>query len=224
MKKALIIFAKTPRPGAVKTRLMPALTADEAAELYRRMFLDTVAKLESLAGVDCFIFYGGDAEDITLFQELAPGTEIFPQLGEGLGERMEQAFRLIFARGYGGVAIIGTDSPDLPLAYLEEAFRILQHGEAEPVFGPSEDGGYYLLAMKRLHGELFRNIPWSSGQVLRLSMDRAEKAGLGAALLPLWYDVDTAADLKRLGLVAEQSNAPLTREFIRARSSLLQRT
>ncbi len=205
-----------PIAGRVKTRLVPSLTPQEAAELYRCMLLDILARTERLNQVERLLFYEDEPETASFFRTVTSLTPL-PQRGDDLGERMAAAFATAFARGHGRVAIIGTDSPDLPLAYIREAFARLGDRETDTVFGPSEDGGYYLLAMKRLHHELFRDITWSSGEVLRESLARAGAAGISCSLLPTWYDVDTMADLERPGLVDEANEAPLTREFIRTR-------
>ncbi|HLO25494.1 MAG TPA: TIGR04282 family arsenosugar biosynthesis glycosyltransferase, partial [Geobacteraceae bacterium] len=148
------------------------------------------------------------------FAGIAPWMACTPQRGADLGERMASAFAELFAMGYGRVAIIGTDLPDLPLEYVEEAFRRLANRKVDAVFGPAEDGGYYLIAMRKLHGGLFRDIPWSSGTVLARSLERAEEDGIRTALLPPWHDVDTAGDLYRPELMDEKNGAPLTRAFI----------
>jgi rSAM/selenodomain-associated transferase 1 len=214
MSRSLIIFAKRPTPGRVKTRLIPTLSPEEAADLYRRMLLDTIRKASEMTGVVRLLFYeqGEGAEEY--FSEIAGGDTVCPQEGDDLGERMAGAFRLAFGMGCGEVAIIGTDSPDLPSALIARAYELLQEPEVDVVFGPSEDGGYYLLAAKRLHPELFIGIPWSTGEVLDRSLARAAEAGLRVELLPAWYDVDSAEDLLRPGLVAPDSGAPLTRGFI----------
>src|SRR5512139_3639185 len=214
MKKALIIFAKQPVAGKVKTRLVPALSAREAAELYTCMLTDTIAKLESLKGVDRFLFSAGGVESYTFFQESYPGMQIFQQAGNDLGERMEAAFATVFSMGYEAAAIIGTDSPDLPLKFIEEAYRILEDYRAETVFGPAEDGGYYLLAMRRLYNCFFAGIHWSSGRVLQQSLENAEKTGLRVAQLSVWHDVDTIEDLSRPELRDSNNSAPLTRLFL----------
>ncbi len=214
MSKALIIFAKRPSPGRVKTRLVPHLAPEEAAELYRRMLLDILAKTGQMADVDKFLFYEQGAGVAEYFAATVRGGFICPQVGEGMGERLEAAFGHVFRRGYGEVAVIGTDSPDLPVSFMERAFELLRSPAVDAVFGPAEDGGYYLLAMTRLHRELFRDIPWSTGEVLEQSLARAAEAGLATALLPLWHDIDTGADLRRPELVDPGNGAPLTREFI----------
>ncbi len=220
LSQALIIFARMPLPGRVKTRLAPPLTPPEAAELYRCMLLDILARTGRLDRVERLLFYEDEPEAVSFFRTVTSLTPL-PQQGDGLGERMAAAFAAAFARGHERVAIIGTDSPDLPLAHIREAFARLDGADTDAVFGPSEDGGYYLLAMKRLHHELFRGIPWSSGEVLRESLARAHAAGISCSLLPTWYDVDTAADLERPGLLDEANEAPLTREFIRTRLGAL---
>lgn len=214
MSKALIVFAKRPSPGRVKTRLTPPLSPEDAAGLYQCMLLDILAKTSQMAGVDRLLFYeqGEGASDF--FAETVGTGESYPQEGEGLGERLAAAFERTFGLGYDAAAVIGTDSPHLPAAFIEQTFDLLDDPGVDAVFGPAEDGGYYLLAMKRLHRELFEGIPWSTDEVLKESLARAAAAGIATALLPLWHDVDTAADLLRPELVDPANGAPLTREFI----------
>ncbi len=217
LKKALIIFAKCPVPGQVKTRLAPLLSPAESAELYRCMLEDTVAKAASLDGVDKFLFYEGEAAVPHYFEQAPHGMPLVLQEGETLGERMAAAFRQIFAAGFGTAVIIGTDSPDLPVSYIEKAYGLLEGGETDAVFGPSADGGYYLLGMRALHTALFHEIPWSSADVLRESLRQADEAGLKVSLLPPWHDVDLPEDLARPELVDENNGAPLTRAFLTKR-------
>jgi len=209
MKSALAVFAKTPLAGQVKTRLAPALSPEESAELYRCMLLDTIARVRQLP-VDTVIFYEGDE---LFFREAAPGVLLIPQLEGGLGERLENAFSTLGSLGYRGRAVIGTDAPDLPLSFIEEAFRRLDGG-SDAVFGPAEDGGYYLVALNGAPGTLFRDIPWSSAQVLARSLEKASECGLATELLPTWYDVDRYEDLLRPGLADPRNAAPLTRGFL----------
>lgn len=212
MKRALAIFAKTPIPGLVKTRLTPSLSPEEAAELYRCMLMDTIARARTLQ-VDTLIFHQGDQ---LFFQEEAGGLPLIPQHAGGLGIRLETAFSTLSLLGYGPRVVIGSDAPDLPLFYIEEAFRLLEGG-SEVVFGPAEDGGYYLVALGGAHGALFTDIPWSGPDVLARSLQRVCEAGLSSSLLPSWYDVDAIADLSRPGLRDPCNGAPLTRAFISER-------
>ena len=211
---ALIIFAKQPLAGKVKTRLTAVLSPEEAAELYRCMLIDTLFKVKLLGGVDIYLFFEGDGDAASYFASIADGMETRPQRGNDLGERMMDAFQRTFERGYESVAIIGTDSPDLPVSFIEEAFLSLGDARLDAVFGPSEDGGYYLLALKRLHAELFQGIGWSSQAVLRETVAAAEKVGMRTTMLSLWHDVDTVADLRRADLLDINNGAPLTRAFI----------
>lgn len=212
--RALIIFAKNPLPGTVKTRLSPPLTPEEAAELYHCMLLDSVAMARTLSGITPFIFFQNDPGAAEYFQALAPEILLAPQVGDNLGMRMKNAFAETFSRGFTEVAIIGTDSPDLPGEYIFEAFALLEYEHTDVVFGPAEDGGYYLLGLKRVWEELFTGLPWSSGELLAASIEQAKDLYLGASLLPSWYDIDTEADLKRPELLDEKSPAVKTREFI----------
>jgi rSAM/selenodomain-associated transferase 1 len=201
----------------VKTRLVPPLSPEEAAELYRCMLGDILTKTASLTSVAKFLFYEEGEGAREYFAACAGGLTCLPQKGRELGERMAEAFRAVFDAGYEAAVIIGSDSPDLPLSFIEEAYTRIGASGPDALFGPSEDGGYYLLGLRRLHDQLFRDITWSSGDVLRESLRRAEAAGIRTALLPIWHDVDTAADLMRPELVDERNGAPLTREFITKR-------
>lgn len=211
MKHALAIFAKTPVPGQVKTRLTPPLSLEQGCELYRCMLLDTIARARALS-VDTIIFYQGDRG---FFEATAPGALLFPQLETELGGRLEDAFERLRALGYEGIVVMGSDAPDLPLSSITAAFAQMEKGK-QVVFGPAEDGGYYLVALRCGCGELFREIPWSTPLVLERSLERAHAAGLSVGLLPPWYDVDAFDDLFRPGLADPANGAPLTRHFIRS--------
>lgn len=215
--RALIIFAKYPLPGTVKTRLSPPLTPEEAAALYRCMLEDSVAMARALSGITPFIFFQNDPGTVEYFKTLVPDILSSPQAGENLGERLKNAFAGTFKHGFTEVAVIGTDSPDLPSEYIFEAFSRLDYEHTDVVFGPAEDGGYYLLGLKRVWEELFRGLPWSSRELLAASIEQAEKLCLGVSLLPSWYDIDTEADLKRPALLDKKSPARNTREFLISR-------
>ncbi len=215
------MFAKQPLPGRVKTRLTPPLSPDQAAELYRCMLDDTLAKVAELPDTVRLLMYEEQPGAADYFRQTATGCRLHPQCGDDLGERMANAFGLAFAKGYQAAVIIGTDSPDLPLSLIVAAFRKLEQTDIDAVYGPSEDGGYYLLGLKRVYAELFRDIPWSSVGVLEKSLARAERTGIQTELLPPWYDVDTAADLQRPELLDEGNGAPLTRQFIKKQTGRL---
>jgi rSAM/selenodomain-associated transferase 1 len=211
MNSVLAVFAKAPLPGKVKTRLAPQLTPLQSAELYRCMLLDTIAKVRLLP-VDVVIFYEGEAD---FFRENFPGLRLIPQHSAGLGERLEAAFEELAVLGYRDRVVIGTDAPDIPIDYLRQAFIRLA-ADSDAVFGPAEDGGYYLVGLRGEPEGLFREVPWSGPQVLAVSLQNAEQAEMQADLLPSWYDVDCYDDLLRPGLLDAGNGAPLTRDFLRA--------
>jgi len=215
MDKALLIFAKQPLPGKVKTRLSPPLSLQEAADIYRCMLSDTLAKVADLPGVQSFLFFEPSSGAADFFRKDFPGIKAFPQVGGGLGERLMKAFETVFALGFESVAAIGSDSPDLPLSHLEDSFRLLDDESADIVFGPAADGGYYLVALGSFCPGLFCDIPWSTNRVLEKSMETATSLGLKVVNLAVWHDMDTIEDLKRFLAAGNPENAPLTCRFLR---------
>lgn len=213
VKNSLIIFAKRPVPGNVKTRLVPFLSEEKAAGLYEAMLLDVVERTSQL-DAERVLFYASSEGAGEYFSEVGRGCYLKEQACGDLGERMEQAFAEVFLPGFEAAVIIGTDSPDVPMSYLEEAFRVLEEGSADAVIGPCEDGGYYLLGMRKVLPVLFRDIHWSTAHVVADTVKQAQTAGIKVALLPTWYDVDEPDDLRRPSLTAENSPARRTREFL----------
>lgn len=209
MKRALAIFAKTPLPGRVKTRLSPALSPQQAADLYRCMLLDTIERVAAL-DADKILFHDGAA---AFFSEMTPGVSLVAQTGGGLGTRLEHALDTLRTTGYGPCVVIGTDAPDLPVAYIEEAFRTLEQG-SDAVFGPAGDGGYYLIGLREGYGSLFQDIPWSTEKVLEQSLAQAKASGFSVTLLPPWYDLDCYEDLLRPDLMDPGNGAARTQAFI----------
>lgn len=195
-KSLLVVLAKEPVPGQVKTRLTPALSPAEAADLYRCFILDRLEAVAALSGIDLAISYTPtSARDY--FSSLAPGKiTLFPQQGRDLGEKLQGVFAFGFAAAYERVVIVDSDSPDLPGTMLSEAFARLADPETGAVFGPCFDGGYYLVGLKGNSPELFDSIPWSRDDVLQQSLEKAAALGLKISLLPCWNDIDTFADLQ----------------------------
>lgn len=214
-KRSLIVFAKVPQAGSVKTRMTAVMAPGEAAELYRCMLYDTLIKAgRHINAMRVAVFFEPTDGAEAYFADAAQGMELFSQDGNGLGERMEQAFQEMFARGGEAVVIIGSDIPHFPSSFIGDAFALLEQSGMDVVFGPATDGGYYLLGMKRLHPQLFTGIAWSSDTVLRESMTRGKAAGLHMALLPPCSDLDTPEDLLRPEVLDERNEAPLTRGFL----------
>lgn len=194
---AVVVMAKAPRAGAVKTRLCPPLTLSEAAELSRCFLLDTVARVRQLATAQPVLAYTPPASR-AWFEALAPDFLLMPQQGDDLGRRMATCFERLFAQGYTGVLLTGSDLPTLPVAHLQQATTLLARPHTDVVLGPSEDGGYYLIGLRRLYPELFDDMVWSTSQVYAETVRRAKSSGLTVASLPSWFDVDTPADLARV--------------------------
>lgn len=213
---ALAVMVKPPVAGLVKTRLTPPLTAEEAAGLYRSFLIDFFVNLkgcELSAELFLAITPPGTKED---FLGVIPDdVRSFSQVGTGLGERIENVFKVLFDKGYGKVVVTGSDSPDMPLSVIEEALSALDESEVDIVFGPAEDGGYYLVAASQPINAPFRDIQWSGDTVLEETLTKVKEAGLGCRLLPPWHDVDRPADLR---LLLDSDGAPCSRAFIEALS------
>lgn len=189
---SLCVFARRPEKGRVKTRLAAEAGEAAALEAYRECLRATSALCAQAAprggarGLFVFGTPDGCAVDMAAY---FPRWAAFMDQGDGdLGERMLRAFRRVAP-----AVLIGTDSPDLPLAHVEQAFRDLETHDV--VLGPAEDGGYVLIGMREAREALFRGVPWSSPDTLKATLDRAK--GLKVSLLPPWYDVDTRADYER---------------------------
>jgi uncharacterized protein len=192
--KELILFAKAPHPGQVKTRLVPPLTFKEAAELYTTWACQTYVTAQKLRPeVQLSIAYQAHPSFPTpsWIDSAAP---YFFQSPGGLGERLVQAFSLAFQRGSQAVVVIGTDSPGLPVNFLKQAFMALE--EHDLTLGPADDGGYYLIGLRSgICPELFDNINWSTPSVLSETLAKAKVLGLSFKLLPPYFDIDNGEDL-----------------------------
>lgn len=215
---ALAIFAKAPVAGEVKTRLCPPLAPAEAAELSRCFLVDTVERACTLATVQVYLAIT-PVESEPAFRALLPfPVQYIPQRGESLGEREVNVFADLLGQGFSSVVLIGSDIPTLPLAHLRAAFMQLEDPRCDAVFGPSHDGGYYLVGMRAVHRELFQHIAWSTSQVLAQTLAQARRHRLHVLLVPSWYDVDTAEDLRRLAADLGQrigpEDAPRTRAYL----------
>lgn len=219
-RAAIVVMAKAPRPGEVKTRLCPPLSLAHAAALYRCFLVDTVAQAKRLERAATAIAYTPLGARV-VFEEACPGFILIPQRGDDLGARLASTFEQMFALGFAAVVAMGADTPTLPLAYLERAIELVRHPGGDVVLGPTDDGGYYLIGLRALHRTLFEGIPWSTGRVLAETLRHAERAGLTAACLPPWRDVDTVEDLRALEAAlrgGDGGTARKTRRFLAARA------
>ncbi|QPD05579.1 MAG: hypothetical protein Nkreftii_003353 [Candidatus Nitrospira kreftii] len=202
LRTAVVIFAKAPIPGYVKTRLCPPLTPDEAATLHGSFVLDTLERTKTAAGrlklsMERYLACAPSSSHVFFkIMEERQGVTLIDQVGDDLGARMHQTVETMFSRGYRRTVLLGTDVPTVPLEYFKQVLTLLESYDL--ALGPALDGGYYLIGMNRSIPELFTNIPWSTDQVLRLTQDRAAQLSLKTALLQPWRDVDTLADLEAL--------------------------
>ena len=199
---ALVIFAKAPIPGQVKTRLCPPLSPDEAASLHGSLVLDLLERSRDAAKLsplkfDRFLACAPSSEHV-FFKILGERHQVrlLDQVGQDLGTRMNQTFKDVAALGYHHILIVGTDVPTLPGSLFGEALRELASHDL--VLGPTLDGGYYLIGLRQPTPELFQGIPWSTDQVLSQTQVKAATLGLKTALLPTWRDVDRVEDLLAL--------------------------
>ncbi len=217
---AVAIMAKAPRAGEVKTRLCPPLSLADAAELYRRFLLDKIEQVTSLRTASLAIAYT-PAEARAFFEEVAPGFVLVPQRGADLGDRLANSLGELLERGHPGALAIDSDTPTLPLGFLQEALDLVTTPGIDVVLGPTEDGGYYLIGLRTLHRELFEAMAWSTSQVLAETIRRADAKGLRVACLPPWYDIDTPDDFARLqaALALSDGDSPRhTRRFLQERA------
>ena len=214
-------MTKAPRAGTVKTRLVPPLTFEEAAQLNVRFLQDTAATMqqacsESAMGVAVYTPIGSEADYVDI---LPSDFRLLPQRGERFGERLAFAAEDLFRCGFSSVCLIDSDSPTVPVAAYTQAIALLSHPTDRVVLGPSDDGGYYLIGLGHDHSKLFEGIDWSTERVLEQTKQRAEELVLEVSLLPSAFDVDDAVTLRRLcdELLSDKpcaDVAPRTRKFL----------
>jgi rSAM/selenodomain-associated transferase 1 len=219
---ALAVMTKAPQAGRVKTRLVPPLTPEEAAELNKCFLRDTAAAISNAADADnaCGIaVYTPVGAESTYTDVLPTDFSLLPQRGDEFGERLFFAAEDLFKCGFDSLCLIDSDSPTVPAENFKQAVELLGASEDRVVLGPSDDGGYYLIGMKKPHRHLFEQIDWSTERVLNQTMQRATEIGIQVKLLPTGYDVDDDASLRRLcdELLPDTRSAdiaPYTRELL----------
>jgi rSAM/selenodomain-associated transferase 1 len=213
---SLIVVAKQPAPGMTKTRLSPPLSPEQASSLYECFLLDTLDLIRQVPGVQPAIAYLPEgARDY--FASLAPDFDLLQQSGRNLGERLDHALTHYLLTGYRNAVIMDSDSPSLPVGCLASAFAMLDNG-SDVVIGPCEDGGYYLIGLKKSRPRLLREVRMSTPHVTADTLALAAKEGLKVGLLPTWYDVDDHRSLRRLQSELRHSSnglAPHTRIALR---------
>ncbi len=207
---AIAVMGKVPRAGRSKTRLGAVIGGDAAAALSGAFLQDTTANVAAAAReapIHGFVAYAPAGEEAELRPYLAAGTELLladgagpmPDGVRGFGRSLFGAVRDLLAAGYDSACVLNSDGPTLPTALLARTAAILGAPGDRAVLGPAEDGGYYILGLKRPHHALFRDIAWSTETVADATRARAAEIGLDLVELPGWYDVDDEASLGRLG-------------------------
>lgn len=193
--RCLLFFLKNPEKGRVKTRLASAVGDEVAVKLYRRFLLEMLFTLNQGTFLFYLCFYPENSLS-DLKGWLGDDYLYMPQKGKDLGERMKNGFIEAFAMNFKRVVLIGSDIPDLPLEFIEEAFTSLQ--EKDVVIGPSFDGGYYLIGFKDkvFSLKVFEGIPWSTEKVFEKTMKVLKQEGLTVHTLQLLRDIDTIDDLR----------------------------
>ena len=220
---ALAVMTKAPRAGQVKTRLVPPLTPEEAAQLNVCFLRDTAAAIAKACGttargVGVYTPVGAEGAYIDI---LPSDFELLPQRGDGFGERLAFATADLFQCGFGSVCLIDSDSPTVSADVYADAVEILSKAGDRVVLGPSDDGGYYVIGLKQTRRELFEHIDWSTERVLDQTKTRARELNLDVSVLRTGYDIDDAATLRRLcyellSNKSERAVAPNTRKFLAA--------
>jgi rSAM/selenodomain-associated transferase 1 len=198
-------MAKAPVPGAVKTRLAPPLTQEQAAELYHALLSDQLEHLTALEAVDLYVAFT-PSEAKPLIANIVPARyRSFAQRGGDLGERMNEVFAELWRRGHRSLIVIGSDLPPVPLDTFHQGFAQLSADGKRVVLGPSGDGGYYLAGMNQPVPEIFSGMTWSHDQVLAETVQRLTRLGIDFTLLPQWFDVDKVGDIARLRAVSDSA-------------------
>jgi hypothetical protein len=207
-RRALVVMAKAPRDGHAKTRLDGVVPAGEVARLSDCLLRDTLDLSRSLAGVHVAVMC--PSEDVAALAATLPGVDVVGQDGAGLAAALTSAFRHFVEAGFLRVIAIDADSPHLPAAIVDGAFASLEASDL--VVGPTEDGGYYLVGASAVHPGLFDAAPLGTSSAFETLCGSARARGLSIAVTQLWYDVDVAADLRRLAadLREDPARAPRT--------------
>ncbi len=198
-RSAVLVFARLPKPGRVKTRLLAVLAPQQAAEVHRRCLADTVALVSRVPRCQKCLRVAArleQAHELATTVGLGHQWRVEVQRGRDLGERLYEAFDSFLKQGYRKIVVVGTDTPWMGGKRIIQALRLL--GTADVVFGPTADGGYYLVGARRLVPQMFRCIPWSTSQVFRMTLRVLETQGASYRLLPRDFDLDRPEDLERV--------------------------
>lgn len=202
MRPAIIVMVKAPHAGAVKTRLVPPLSAHHAAALAACFACDVISNMQRITPDTIVAYAPADGramiEDILLQNILTPNLIYVEQRGIDLGARLSNVAADVNARGFGPLIFVGTDSPTLPAPFIQEALHALVEDAADVTLGGTDDGGYYAVGVRRPLPALFDGVAWSTAHVYRQTVANIKHLNLRLHELPRWYDVDESLDLARL--------------------------
>lgn len=197
MKKAIILFIKFPREGEVKTRLAKDIGQKRATHFYQKCvekIIHEIRELKRTHPIELFV-YVSNSKDLSLCRNwLGEDFSYFSQRGEGLGQRLINASNDVFKIGYESLLIAGSDIPELSVKIFKKAFENLKN--ADFTIGPSPDGGYYLIGMKKPEPDVFNNISWSTDKVFGQTIDKIQSLQKVYTTLPSLRDIDTFEDFK----------------------------
>ncbi len=196
MKKAIIIMAKVPEAGKVKTRLQPFLTPGQSADISIAFLQDAENKAKTIEK-NLIVAVSPFEKRNKLNEILQHQPVLIEQTGENLGEKMLNAFKFAFEDRSDAVVMFGTDSPTFPADFIEQAFEFLEL-ETDVVLGKTEDGGFYLIGLRILDARIFENVAWSSTETFEKVRQNIMDINLHLREVPVWYDVDEKEDLERL--------------------------
>ena len=215
MKNCLIVFAKEPQSGRVKTRLGHFLSDRQCLGLYKAFLRDTKAITRDINCSFKILAYDSSLGEPRYLKKVFPKFIFYNQKGKDLGERMHQAFEWAKNLGAQKIVMIGSDAPTLPVRYIKKAFIELNNSDV--VLGPSYDGGYYLIGLKIPCQPLFKNVAWSSDKTLAMTLRNARSFKKRVRLLRKWRDIDDAISLKYLqkNLRQNKNQAFSTKKFLK---------
>ena len=198
LNPVIIVMAKIPQTGTVKTRLRPFLSAENCVELATCFLRDTLSKVAQICE-NIIVAYSPPESKNEAETIFPPNVKLIEQRGFDLGERLFNAFSDAENFGFSPLIAVGTDSPTLPVSVLQTAIGAFRNPENDLVLGATDDGGYYLIGLRKPIKEIFTDISWSSERVFTQTIEKAKLLGLNSLIeLPVWYDVDLPEDLIRL--------------------------
>lgn len=202
----IAVMAKASRPGRTKTRLVPPLSFEEAADLNTVFLKDAFANIAAAAAetpIRAFAAYGPIGEEGFFDRIAVPRPHLIPAVFPNFGDCLHAAIVGMLEAGCASACVLNSDTPDLPTGYLARCAQALDRGRDRVVIGPADDGGYYILGISRPHRRLFDDIEWSTPRVYGQTLERAAKLRLEVVTLPVWSDIDDASSLRRFAMSRE---------------------